>query len=57
MGQGKVVIRQLKRFAAERLPSESLLRHIILTEPDEIDALSFLAKLETWLMVAQRELG
>ncbi len=57
MGQRKVALRGLKQFASDSLPSESLLRHLILTEPDEMETLAFLAKMDTWLRIAKRELG
>ncbi len=56
VGQRKVALRGLKQFASDSLPPESLLRHLILTELDEMETLTFLAKMDTWLRIAKREL-
>lgn len=45
----KVSIVALKKFAEERLPRESTLREVLLTERDELSAGEFLAKLDVWL--------
>lgn len=57
VGQNRVVLRRLKRFAVDKLPSESLLRLVILEEPDELDVAAFLAKMGTWLLIAKEEFG
>ncbi|MEM3488931.1 MAG: hypothetical protein QXO75_04650 [Nitrososphaerota archaeon] len=44
-----VNIRALKDFVAEKLPSGTPLREVLLMEKDEIEVHDFLAKLEIWL--------
>lgn len=48
-------IRKLKLFAFEKLPKQSLLREIILSEPDELDAHEFIVKVDVWLKLLKRE--
>lgn len=43
-----VNMKQVKRFAAERLP-ECSLREILLLEDDKLDAHIFVARLPVWL--------
>jgi hypothetical protein len=57
VGPNKVVLSRLKRFAVDALPSESILRHVILEEPDQMDPEVFLAKMSTWLLIAKLGLG
>ncbi len=57
VGQNKVVLRRLKRFAFNDLPSKSVLRLVLLEEPDEMDVAAFLAKMGTWLLIAKQEFG
>lgn len=57
VGRDKLELRRLKRFAVDALPSESVLRHVILEEPDEMEPEVFLAKMSTWLLIAKLELG
>lgn len=45
----KVSITALKRFAEERLPRESPLREVLITERDELSPEEFIAKLDVWL--------
>ena len=50
---GKTVnLAGLKRFALERLPNGPL-RDDILSQPDEVDAMDFLASLRVWLRLAR----
>ncbi len=57
VGQNKVVLRRLKRFAFNDLPSKSVLRLVLLEEPDEMDVAAFLPKMGTWLLIAKQEFG
>lgn len=47
--------RPLKRLASERLASDSLLRRVLLAEPDSMSAVEFVAKLGTWLVMLREE--
>jgi len=52
MSQGlyrTVDLRRLKHFAAESLPADSILRELILSEPDRVSATEFCVKSEVWL--------
>ena len=49
-----VDIRQLKEFA-EELPSFSLFREMIMSEPDMIQASEFVAKSVVWVKLFARE--
>jgi hypothetical protein len=50
-----VDIHPLKRLAAEVLPSDSLLRVVLTSEPDKMEARDYLAKLGTWLAILKEE--
>jgi hypothetical protein len=57
-GQQKTVIvhlRPLKRLAAELLPSDSILRRVLASEPDEMEPRDYVAKLGTWLALLREE--
>ena len=41
--------RPLKQFATENLPLNSVLRTILVSEPDSIDREEFLTKIGVWL--------
>jgi hypothetical protein len=45
----------LKRLSERKLPYESTLRHVILSEPDLIPRESFLSKLAIWLNILYSE--
>lgn len=51
-----VKLQRLKSFA-EKLPEQSLLRNLILAEPDEIDALEYVGKVGTWLKILEMEIA
>ncbi len=51
----KVRIAQLKAFVDQKCPTKSTLRELILGEPDEIDAVEFLTKVEDWLRILRIE--
>jgi hypothetical protein len=51
---GRVDITRLKAFAA-RLPRDSALRELLLTEKDELEARDFLSRMSLWLRLASRE--
>ncbi len=55
MGQDRVEVCRLKEFASHRLPPGSLLRELLLSESEQMEASAFVAKLEVWLRVARRE--
>lgn len=50
--EGKVNICALKKFAWEQLPNNWPLREILLTESDEIDISTFLARLPVYLRLS-----
>jgi hypothetical protein len=50
----QISLRRIKSYAL-RLPSESLLREILLREPDKIDALEFVVKVPVWLYLLEKE--
>lgn len=50
-----VDIRSVKGLAAKILPSDSILRRVLLSEPDEMEARDYLAKLGTWLVLLREE--
>jgi hypothetical protein len=41
----------LRRFVLEKLPKESVLREVILSEKEELTAEEFIAKMEVWLVL------
>ena len=45
----KVNLGRLKGFALESLPEHSILRALLLAEPDELEVAEFLAKMDVWL--------
>lgn len=47
--------RALNTFALEKLPKTSVLRDVILIEPDSLSAADFLAKVPIWLRLADLE--
>jgi hypothetical protein len=51
----KVNLGRLKRFALESLPDRSILRALLLEEPDELSLDIFLAKLDIWLRLSRIE--
>jgi hypothetical protein len=52
----KVVdISPLKRLATRALPANSVLRRVLLSEPDRLEARDYLAKLGTWLAILREE--
>lgn len=53
MIKGKVNIRPLKDFASEILPKDWVLKHILLTELDQLDGSEFCAKVDLWLKLAR----
>jgi hypothetical protein len=50
-----VDIRPLKGLATKVLASDSTLRKILLSEPDEMEPRDYLAKLGTWLAILREE--
>ena len=50
-----VDIRPLKRLAAEILPGDSVLRRVLLSEPDRMEARDYVAKLGTWQALLREE--
>jgi hypothetical protein len=47
----KVDLRRLKQYAMSKLPSYSPLREVLLAESDEVEAVEYLARLKTWLVL------
>jgi hypothetical protein len=50
-----VDIRPVKALAAELLPTNSLLRRVLSSEPDSMPPADYLAKLGTWLALLREE--
>ena len=48
-------IRRLKDFVAEKLPTESSLRYVIIAERDDLRVDEFLLKLEVWMKLLRIE--
>lgn len=48
-------VRPLKALATERLAEGSVLRGVLLTEPDSMPTEDFVAKLGTWLAILREE--
>lgn len=46
-----VDIRLLKDFAFAEIRRDSLLRELLLSERDELDAIEFIAKIDVWLKI------
>jgi hypothetical protein len=55
--QKVVNIHPLKRTAAKILPDDSILRRVLLSEPDEMRPSDYLAKLGTWLAILEEEIA
>ena len=56
--QGRLVdIGSLKEWAQEKLDPGSALRSLILSEPQLMDSESFVAKVQSWLLLARNEEG
>jgi len=49
-----VDLRKLKTFAHEKLSQWPMLRELILTEPDKVEAPEFLGKVPVWLKLLQK---
>ncbi|MEM3421037.1 MAG: hypothetical protein QW835_02550 [Candidatus Hadarchaeum sp.] len=52
-GAQKVSLAPLKQFAAS-LPVSSLLREILLSDDDEVEAREFLGRVQVWLQLLRR---
>jgi hypothetical protein len=50
-----VDVRPLKRLAARVLLTDSLLRKVLMSEPDEMEASEYIAKLGTWQALLREE--
>jgi len=48
-----VNIQKLKKFALEKLPKNSALREVLISEEDKLDITVFLARLPLWLKLSQ----
>ncbi|MCD6241332.1 hypothetical protein J7K27_07440 [Candidatus Bathyarchaeota archaeon] len=57
MNNGKVNIRSLRKFVDETFPRNSVLRELILGEPDQINVQEFLTKMKIWLRLLRMESG
>jgi hypothetical protein len=51
----QVHMKLLKEFAIEKAPKGSALRDVLLAEADVLTAEEYLAKIPTWLVLAQRD--
>lgn len=50
-----VEIRLLKALATQELADGSILKRVLLSEPDSMPASDFLAKVSTWLAILREE--
>lgn len=50
-----VNIKSLRKFANDKLPWNSILRELLLSESDLMDAEEFLVKMEVWLRLLRIE--
>lgn len=50
-----VDIRSLKGLSARVLPTDAVLRRVLASEPDQMEARDYLAKLGTWLLLLREE--
>jgi hypothetical protein len=48
-------LKALKEFVSEELPPNSILRRVVLSEEDEIDAQTFLRKVPVWTSIFRKE--
>jgi len=55
--KGLINIRRLKTFALANLPRSSILRDLLLSEPDELPKTDFIVKIGLWLKISRRELA
>jgi len=53
--RSKADLRPLKDYARNELPTDSILRAVIVTEPDELDPEVFLRKVPLWTKLLKRE--
>jgi len=51
----KINIRSLKELAMRKLPKESVLREVILSDKDELGVEEYLAKVDVWFKLLRRE--
>jgi hypothetical protein len=51
---GVISIKPLKTFACEDLPAGSVLRELILEEPERLPVLEFVIKVKVWLRLLRR---
>jgi len=45
----KIKTKRLKEFARQKFPRDSVLREILLSEEDEMEVSTFIARLPVWL--------
>lgn len=50
----RVNIRHLKNFASKTLPRDSIVRDLLLSEKDVLDAQEFVGKMEIWIKLLSR---
>jgi len=53
----KINIQRLKDFAFSEIPKDWPLREILITESEEVDVSTFLARLPVWLKLLRMERG
>jgi len=53
MPPAMVNIQKLKEFALEKLPKNSALREVLISEEDKLDITIFLARLPVWLKLSR----
>jgi len=55
--RGRVNIGRLRKFALEELPRNWVLREVLITEDEEIDVSTFLARMPLWLRLSALRAG
>lgn len=55
MDSEKINIKSLRKFVDDKFARDSVLRDLILGEPNQIGVEEFLAKMEIWLRLLQME--
>lgn len=52
-----VKLKTIKEFVIKKLPSTSMVRQLILTEPDEIPKEEYIVKFKLWAALLNKELS
>ncbi|MEM2507398.1 MAG: hypothetical protein QXF61_10190 [Nitrososphaeria archaeon] len=56
MNSEKVInIKSLRKFVDDKFPGNSLIKYLVLSEPDQMPAEEFLVKMKLWLRLLRME--